>query len=1011
MEKTIKLPVGTSQSSKVDEHLSIEEIFKKHIQCLSKKPLKEEFLKALTKEEEKHALAKHAYVCFHSSFTRRRIDDVEKLSGIQVFKLVYNTNVDEKKAAEEVSKVIYEVLEPNEDKIYFYYRGAKGELYIGILVNFFSTDDKDFKIVYEYFKSMLDEKFEQVLECKLKYTHFDLSCNSIISSHHTFFDNDAFINKNPSFFSVDFDYVTVRKNREKQNGKPKTQFLTDKGNPYYQFIMKDIIEFYKEDPTLLQLGKGFEEQNQRMKWALKNTFHDHDAKGFAKRLLNLKKKYDFTRKFIDNWGDTSNTELQASTFTDLLFTAIQAGYNRKVNGQKYLKKVKTFIDKCDFEKAVPDVEVDRWLSDGAEEINDLLVDDRPNLIVAKTSIGKTRWAVEKYCKEYGNNVLFASPLVTLAKDVEENYEVPSVYGEHVDVLTSHKPTSSDILGATYDSINKVLKAGIIDPSKYTLIIDEAHNLVSAYQYRKVMKYLIWHFKKFKRVILLTATPIRKEVMDLVPQLRDLNTIVVDNNIKEKKRIHIIQTNSIASELKGRIESAMKKGNKTSVFYQNCEGDAALAESLKQIQCKSLIVNSYTKYDKDVQALIENQDMGDHDVLICTSAGAEGTNYKNKNIKEVHIVGLHPASLIQQYVSRFRNALEDLDVYVYYTPATTFRLINREPQREANFVNYEAHRVKTEYLLNTIKLIKQSNYNHIDEVKIQEEILRANQSIANCDISKVYKINPYDEGREIIYDQLGIATTVQKTLDECEKCNPFLFVQAMVKYGFEVVTINKSKPQSGSKLETKIYWNAATSIVQKHTDGLNNESQLKSFATSIATEEDIRKANLSSDYMVIKNLSEFYTRVDELTMFGYSYRQAFDIVLEEGKNVRKVNDLYLKPLKHKLVIEANMLKTLPQVKLLKDAIVEGKKYKSDELTKIINNVGKKANYRKFEYSKRPLDILKYIFNVEESRGTNSEGKPYYLTINGLASPKVEPDFVNQSIIAKALKGVQEHYKAA
>lgn len=94
----------------------------------------------------------------------------------------------------------------------------------------------------------------------------------------------------------------------------------------------------------------------------------------------------------------------------------------------------------------------------------------------------------------------------------------------IDGLSGYLMTASlPKIMVTYDSLAHVMSNMYLDPSKYNLLVDEYHCLLSEYSYRKdACRKVLDNFRAFKNYTFMTATPIAPEF--LFDELKDIDVV-------------------------------------------------------------------------------------------------------------------------------------------------------------------------------------------------------------------------------------------------------------------------------------------------------------------------------------------------------------------------------------------------------------------------------------------------------------------------------------------------------
>lgn len=302
---------------------------------------------------------------------------------------------------------------------------------------------------------------------------------------------------------------------------------------------------------------------------------------------------------------------------------------------------------------------------------DNLLSNKSFNIVASLGSGKTTFLIN-YFTVSKDPVIFLVPLVSLRKELISNYSNMCIVGNDTDINTIKQ---SNFIISTYEGFGRIIK--VIDSlDKYTLVIDEAHNLIIQLNFRREAIYKIIEAKsKFKQVIKISGTPegiFVKHEYNLVLKRKTADPI-------EKRKITIVDfKGDLEKYIYELITSHISKG--VIVIYLNDKKKGAnLFEFLTQnnvnkdqILLLSSELNKKNIYDEfesenEFQELENskllfhhvqetNEIPDDVKILISTSVISDGINiYGIKNPISL-IITVDSVNLIsqRQFISRFRN---------------------------------------------------------------------------------------------------------------------------------------------------------------------------------------------------------------------------------------------------------------------------------------------------------------------------------------------------------------------
>jgi len=277
-----------------------------------------------------------------------------------------------------------------------------------------------------------------------------------------------------------------------------------------------------------------------------------------------------------------------------------------------------------------------------------------NLLKAPPGIGKNHYVMNEY-KSDAKIIILLVPLTSilinmkaLYKDVNASY----LYADNHEI-----DKNANIIVAVYDKYESI--AAQIDITHCDIFIDEAHNMYSAYTYRKSALnslYKLVYEMNAKRLILMSGTFL-DHIMGF--EFDAIFNIVVDD-IKNKK-CTVIQTMAALTELKEALQKSSMLEKKHIIFYNNKIAQIKLKESLEKIGYKCIILNRDSLDNSDVKTLLEASTLKDNNVVITSSIGEEGINIYDI-INHVHVLDMQASSTLEQLVNRARKNEPNLTVY-------------------------------------------------------------------------------------------------------------------------------------------------------------------------------------------------------------------------------------------------------------------------------------------------------------------------------------------------------------
>lgn len=333
--------------------------------------------------------------------------------------------------------------------------------------------------------------------------------------------------------------------------------------------------------------------------------------------------------------------------------------------------------------------VNKFLSEKEKEIFSIIKSQKLTAIDAPTASGKTTLLLNliELFKKLGLKVVFALPTQILTKSVYKDaiknnnnndiqqtslFPVPKTFAiknnnNDVAILCGGVHVASDYLDkslivTTYDKLRSVS-----DISERILIVDESHNLVSAFSYRaNAVRYFQTAFKTAAKTVLLSGTH-----NDLMLNVFGFHKIKIKQLKQQNVKIFDYETNDFTSKAMQLLEQR-ENSNNVDVILMNSNEQLEIFKSLiiKKFNYSNdeiCILNSDTK-DSDIYLSIINDKKIKEGVkiVLATQIIAEGISIENKNLgKFIGISTRHQrlsTELIKQATARFRK-LSNIDFYL------------------------------------------------------------------------------------------------------------------------------------------------------------------------------------------------------------------------------------------------------------------------------------------------------------------------------------------------------------
>lgn len=285
---------------------------------------------------------------------------------------------------------------------------------------------------------------------------------------------------------------------------------------------------------------------------------------------------------------------------------------------------------------------------------------------APTGTGKSTLVIEKLSKKMP--VIMAVPQLAQVKQLKSIYGESKKIGEanyilyvHGGVEIPNSIKSYKMIVTTYDGLSRIVPR--VTPRHYALVIDEAHKLYQAADYRSLaINQMVAHIDNcmFRQVITLSAK--------LNPKLMPFNydeIFTIDKQPIEKElKIHLFKKGKPAREKLLKAQPS-KKGQLVLLRVNNKDEIEEFAAYYENRGLKTLKITSDLQKTQEVsQTFCEEKIPEGYDVVLTTSLTDEAININNTNIESVHILGgrLHSEELLQ-FIGRFRKKAPPFHQYL------------------------------------------------------------------------------------------------------------------------------------------------------------------------------------------------------------------------------------------------------------------------------------------------------------------------------------------------------------
>lgn len=268
---------------------------------------------------------------------------------------------------------------------------------------------------------------------------------------------------------------------------------------------------------------------------------------------------------------------------------------------------------------------------------------------ATTGSGKTTYAIN-----LDGNILLVVPTVAILQQLKHKHGAAVYYHEEKTVKGGER-----LIITTPDSLPHIFP--LIDSSRYTLVVDEAHNIALAGYRKKAYDNVVRALNgAWARVVLMTGTPLPLVTANL--EIFESVAVNTPARVQNAQRVSFAKGGKLDA-----ILERIPKNGRSLVFLNDKRGQLhKLIFKLKErgfISDQIAVINSDTRESADYKMLVETEELPDMTrVLICTSVISEGFNIRTE-FDTVHIASYSSSIEAQQVVNRFRTAAPGV-VYWY-----------------------------------------------------------------------------------------------------------------------------------------------------------------------------------------------------------------------------------------------------------------------------------------------------------------------------------------------------------
>lgn len=389
------------------------------------------------------------------------------------------------------------------------------------------------------------------------------------------------------------------------------------------------------------------------------------------------------------------------------------------------------------------------------------------------------------------------PTKVLADQVAKHQGIVKCYGK------DKFPIGAEVIVMTYDKLSQfieLIKERKIDKQDYSLFVDEAHNLITSYTFRKDAMNVVYDVimdKYFSRVALMSGT-LNLNLLPKLPISKLINVTRAEPTIQICKIIKTDDYQRFIQELaknKGKIIALIndkKVAKKLAAYFNKLSRPQEIDGVLYPAELNILtqVFTADNQKDWVNQKMISDESINpETKLIIMTQIGVEGLNLNNTDIHHVIAVGHHDTTTLEQFVNRARKVKPTL----YVTRSLTakddgflsqldIKTSLADAQTCADFNNNIIGRLNGE---DKVKAIKQFSTSLTHMPAFLGNTVRYNKRSKQFDVS-----------------YLGLAAAVHEMDGRNESYNAELFDLHMAEYNF--VVTRETVTYEGDNLSKKVH---------------------------------------------------------------------------------------------------------------------------------------------------------------------------------------------------------------
>jgi hypothetical protein len=661
--------------------------------------------------------------------------------------------------------------------------------------------------------------------------------------------------------------------------------------------------------------------------------------------------------------------------------------------------------------------------------NDILINEIQNHkylnIIANTGTGKTTSIVNIY-KNSDRKCVFLVPYIANARQNEENFGYPAIYGEKLSKSKSPKKYIKSLLKrkkiifATYDTIKHFDKQ--FDFSNTDLVIDEYHNLIAQYKFRdETLKMLVSKQNYFENIITLTGTPYnlfnkiskfhKDDERKFLYGLNDFRTIYFEKEyIDDEMKVYLGEMKkeeAIAYTLKDLVK--MRSNSKDVIFLNNKndlmfmkqqlinstfyrEDEIAILSSTNEniYDTKNRYITFDINRSKELdgetyRSVIEDNYIPNNvKILLTTQVISDGVNILNDNIDNIYILNNKNITTTEQFLARFRNGFKNL--HIYFEPS-----VGNYFSSENDFYERITRKISQSAKIKNMTLEEDNEQDYVDLLNIIND---ADNTLIYNEVDNKYIPN----NMKIQY--MKMENFNKRLYSNVETLTLFLLNESVFPYNISIEIVNLDDDTKNDKYKDFIDENKKIKKEQRLEYIRIIDNEIQTIQTEYGHKININdyefingliKVHKIQNVILFKNLLNQYLELSYLGLPNEEIVQSLNNFKTNtfNKLVRKLKSLFNKELFGKFG-KLKRRKNKSNIQFRIYLLIKENIQFINKIEDIFNLIKTEMGYIKEYYNKQYiLTIIRSYFKVMVSKDGNITyyGETDYDDLNGLFKKEV------------------------